>query len=155
MIKIEVQKLLTVGGLEKYAKAIIAFLRSDLIYKPEVSLVNPNPQDFSPEYVFPRDMLLGSFSSENIPGESELSELLESAEYRFSAVAGMDESDMTRIMMFPVDEKTLAMRAICHFTDEEMAMSQNDRKKLERLRKKEAFTIIGKMVDEIASNVNA
>ena len=152
-MNIEIQKIIDVGHIDRFPKAIIEFLNSEKLYNPEINVINPNPQDYSPEYIFPRDFFLASFSSENIPYENELKECLEQAKYQFSAVAGIDENDMTRIMMTPVDAKTLAMRATCHFTEEEMDMSKNDRRKLESKRKKKAFSIISQVADDIYSSI--
>ena len=115
--------------------------------------MNPNPQDYSPEFIFPRDMILSSYTAEELPTESELQEILEQADYQFSAIAGMDETDMTRIAMITADAKNLAMRAVCHFTEDEMDMSKNDRKALERSRKKEAFSIISQVAGDIYSHI--
>ena len=128
-------------------------MKSDRLYNPEVSIINPNPTDYSPEYIFPRDYILDAYSSDDIPTESELQESLEQANYQFTAVAGIDETDMTRITMMATDTKNFAMKAVCHFTEEEMEMSKNDRKALERSRKKEAFSIISQVVDDIHSHI--
>ena len=152
-MNIEVQKMIAVGGLDGYAKAIIEFLKSERLYNPEVNVINPDPKDYSPDYVFPRDFMLCSYSADNLPTESELKEYLEQANGQFSAVAGMDETDMTRISLIPADTKNLAMRAVCHLTEEEMEMSKNDRLQLEWSRKKEAFSVINKVAEDIYSGI--
>jgi len=80
----------------KYA---YAFMLCKKLYVKECSFMNPNPNQFDSEHVYPRDIFSAAYSENSLPPWEEFrSSLIHCSSPSFNCVGSLDQSDKERIM---------------------------------------------------------